>query len=303
MTSDLERVLSPSWSRSHGGDIGEADLTHSWASVGYIVLSEAGARGQRQLMRSLWTRRLARHQRLVFVMRHSDDSDDDLRSESEEYDDILSVRTDTTEYLTHILCLAGLHFSLTQWPLISFTLLTSDTVLISPEAVSHLASRHSVSSNRVLGSLYKRYGPARQPEATHHTSEAEWPWPMFPPFLDPGLMMFSQDTLTSLLQNSASVPLFKHHEIWLTGLVSLQAEVIRMGLKDSFLPRPQPLPGPHRDCFWAERAGVGGVTIEDPEVSSWAQRVARVRGCEVGEVRETGNTCDVVSKEQQRMQL
>ena len=294
MTSGLERVLTPSWTRAQA-DPGETDLTQSWASVGYLVISEAGARDQRLLMRSLWTRGLARQQRLVFVTRHSDDSDDDLRSESEEHDDILSLRTGHTEFLAHILCLAGLHFSLTQWPLASFTLLTSDTVLISPEAVSRLASRHSVSSNRVLGSLYKRYGPARQPEAAHHTSEAEWPWPMFPPFLDPGLMMFSQDTLTPLLHHSASVPLFRHHEIWLTGLVSLQAEVIRMGLKDSFLPRPQPLPGPNRDCFWAERAGVGGVTIEDTEVRSWAQRVAGVRGCEVKEVRETGNTCDVVS--------
>ena len=59
--------------------------------------------------------------------------------------------------------------------------------------------------------------------------------------------------------------------------------------------RPPPLPGPNRGCFWAERAGVGGVTIEDTEVRSWAQRVAGVRGCEVKEVRETGNTCDVVS--------
>ena len=294
MRSGLERVLAPSWTRAQT-DPGETDLTQSWASVGYLVISEAGARDQRLLMRSLWTRELARQQRLVFVTRHSDDSDDDIRSESEEHDDILSVRTDHTQFLAHILCLAGLHFSLTQWPLVSFTLLTTDTVLISPEAVSRLASRHSVSSNRVLGSLYKRYGPARQPEAEHHTSEADWPWPMFPPFLDPGLLMFSQDTLPPLLQHSASVPLFRHHEIWLTGLVSLQAEVIRMGLKDSFLPRPQPLAGPHRDCFWAERAGVGGVTTEDTEVRSWAQRVAGVRGCEVREVRDTGNTCDVVS--------
>ena len=296
MRSDISRVLSPSWTRPPGtDDLEETDLTLTWGSVGYVVLSlEAGARGrdQRRLMRSLWAGQLARQQRLVFVTRHSDE----LRSESQEHDDILSVETDITEYLAHLLCLAGLHFSLTQWPLASFTLLTTDTVLISPEAVSRLASRHSVSSNRVLGSLYKRYSPARDTEAPHHTSEAEWPWPLYPPFLDPGLMMFTQDTLTPILQHSASVPLFKHHEIWLTGLVSLQAEVIRMGLKDSLMSRPQPLPGPSRDCYWAGRAGVVGITMEDPEVRSWAQRLARVSGCEVREARETRNTCDVRSR-------
>ena len=290
LRSDIERVLSPSWSLAQPHE--EPDLSLTWGSVGYLVLSlEAGERGrdQRRLMRSLWAGRLARQQRLVFVTRHSDD----LGSESEEHDDILSVKTDMTEYLAHILCLAGLHYSLTQWPLASFTLLTTDSVLISPEAVSRLASRHSVSSNRVLGSLYKRYSPARQAQAPHHTSEAEWPWSMYPPFLDPGLMMFTQDTLTPILQHSASVPLFKHYEIWLTGLVSLQAEVIRMGFKDSLMARPQPLPGPHRDCYWAGRAGVGGVTSEDAEVRSWAQRLAGVRGCEVREAREVSNTCDV----------
>ena len=81
------------------------------------------------------------------------------------------MRPPTQEHLPHLLALAGLHFSLTQWPLASFPLLTSDSVLVSPEAVSRLASRHSVSSSRVLGSLYKRHAPARHPGTPHHIRE------------------------------------------------------------------------------------------------------------------------------------
>ena len=149
-----------------------SDLADLWGSVGHLVLSlEAGARAQRELMRSLWAGEVARRRRLVFVVAHSDESDEDLRRESEEHDDLLSVRPPTPEHLPQLLTLAALHFSLTQWPLASFTLLTSDSVLVSPEAVSRLASRHSVSSSRVLGSLYKRHAPARHTGATHHIRE------------------------------------------------------------------------------------------------------------------------------------
>ena len=151
-----------------------------------------------------------------------------------------------------------------------------------------------MSSNRVLGSLYKRHGPARQPGALHHTSEAEWPWAVYPPFLDPGLVLFTQDTLAPLLRAAASVPLFRHHEIWLMGLVSLQAGVIRMGLKDSLAPLPRPLPGPGQDCWWAGRAGVGGLTPEDQEAVTWARRVRGAEGCgATPEVREVRDTCGV----------
>ena len=78
--------------------------------------------------------------------------------------------------------------------------------------------------------------------------------------------------------------------------IAHRLRVIRMGLKDSLMSRPEPLPGPSRDCYWAGRAGVGDVTTGDPEVRSWAQRLARVRGCEVREARETRNTCDVRSR-------
>ena len=101
-----------------------SDLADLWGSVGHLVLSlEAGARAQRELMRSLWAGEVARRRRLVFVVAHSDESDEDLRRESEEHDDLLSVRPPTPEHLPHLLALAGLHFSLTQWPLASFTLL------------------------------------------------------------------------------------------------------------------------------------------------------------------------------------
>ena len=88
--SDLPRVLSPSWSNDLAADLADldSDLADLWGSVGHLVLSlEAGARAHRELMRSLWAGEVARRRRLVFVVAHSDESDEDLRRESEEHDD------------------------------------------------------------------------------------------------------------------------------------------------------------------------------------------------------------------------
>ena len=57
--------------------------------------------------------------------------------------------------------------------------------------------------------------------------------------------------------------MLQHPEIWLTGLVSLAAEVVRMGVRDLFTSWPGEGRG---DCYWAGRGavwGVGSVKISD----------------------------------------
>ena len=113
------------------------------------------------------------------------------------------------------------------------------------------------------------------------------------------MMILPQDTLAPLLHHSASVPLFRHHEIWLSGLVSLSAGVIRMGLKDSVLPLPRPLPGPHLDCHWAGVPGLTGLAAGDPGAVTWARRMTgAASGCPDPGARETSesDTCDVRSR-------
>ena len=69
--SDLQRVLSPSWSSDLATDLADldSDLADLWGSVGHLVLSlEAGARAQRELMRSLWAGEVNRRRDTIALL-------------------------------------------------------------------------------------------------------------------------------------------------------------------------------------------------------------------------------------------
>ena len=65
--------------------------------------------------------------------------------------------------------------------------------------------------------------------------------------------------------------MLQHPEIWLTGLVSLAAEVVRMGVRDLFTSWPGEGRG---DCYWAGRGAVWGVGREE---EGWVQRVKKAK--------------------------
>ena len=240
----------------------------------YVVMSRS--RQQRQLVRRLWAGREAARRRLVFL---TPEAEAGLAAEQREHDDLVVARLgpDSGPFTEHKLAVAGLDWSRRAWAGAQFTVLARDSVLVNTAAVSALAARHAVSSNRVLGALYKRYSPARAPGAPHHTPAQEWPWRLYPPFLGPHLAIFSQDTLARLLRAVPEVPLFRHPEVWLTALVSLRAEVIRLGLKDSFTP----LPGagdrsPDLDCHWLGRAAMWGHLASNTTLA-WVARLQEAR--------------------------
>ena len=55
---------------------------------------------------------------------------------------------------------------------------------------------------RVYGLLYRGFSPARLREAEHYLSLEDWPWRLLPPFLEPHVMAFSQDTLPLILHQA-----------------------------------------------------------------------------------------------------
>ena len=91
-----------------------------------------------------------------------------------------------------------------------------------------------MAANRVYGDLYRDYGPSRDPTTNHYVSTQTWPWPRLPPFLGPSFLLFSSDTLPRLLQVLPQVPPLPLWEVWLSGLVTIKAEVLRIGVKDFF---------------------------------------------------------------------
>ena len=107
--------------------------------------------------------------------------------------------------------------------------------------------------------------------ADHFISREEWPWDLLPPFLDPHVMMFSQDTLPLLLQQAGRVPVMKYPEIWLSSLLALRAGVIRVGLKDWFGPVGRDRRG---RCDWSTVAAVWGVETAEKE-RDWVKHMQR----------------------------
>ena len=50
--------------------------------------------------------------------------------------------------------------------------------------------------------MYRGFSPARQREAEHYLSLADWPWRLLPAFLAPQVMALSQDTLPLILHQA-----------------------------------------------------------------------------------------------------
>ena len=107
---------------------------------------------------------------------------------------------------------------------------------MNPEIIESFAIAENMAANRVYGDLYRDYGPSRDPTTNHYVSTQTWPWPRLPPFLGPSFLLFSSDTLPRLLQVLPQVPPFPLWEVWLSGLVAIKAEVLRIGVKDFFGP-------------------------------------------------------------------
>ena len=69
--------------------------------------------------------------------------------------------------------------------------------------------------------------------------------------------------------------MFKHPEIWLTGLVSLKAQIIRMSLKTAFLPFPKNLNN-LTICSWSKKPAIWGL---DDETYKWFKKL-KLQKCE-----------------------
>ena len=51
--------------------------------------------------------------------------------------------------------------------------------------------------------MYRGMSPSRQTQAgPHYLGQQDWPWPLLPPFLEPAVMAFSQDTLPLILHQA-----------------------------------------------------------------------------------------------------
>ena len=71
----------------------------------------------------------------------------------------------------------------------------------------------------------------------------------------------------------------QHTEIWLTGLVSLSAEIVRMGVRDLFSSFPSADRFRDRpDCYWAGRGAVWGVGRGE---EGWVQRIKNTTICDI----------------------
>lgn len=87
------------------------------------------------------------------------------------------------------------------------------------------------------------------------------------------------------------MPLFRHSEIWLTSLVSLKAQVIRMGIKEDLIGIEES-PEEDLDCFFSSRAALwserGLVT------KKWIQQMA-ITQCKENKLLNNNNvdTCRV----------
>ena len=194
-------TILPSWTKSL------SEQRKQDSGILFVILSNLqGEQGrkQRQLMRNLWANNLLKQHRIVFLVTH-DVNSEDLMKESELHDDIVATDVDhDDDYLPHKHSLIGLVFSHIYSYNSDYTALLGDDVYVNMEAMTQMAIRHKYSSNRVFGSLYRHYSPARNTSAPHYTSIDEWPWSWYPPFLDPHIIIFSQDTLPHILHHSST---------------------------------------------------------------------------------------------------
>jgi hypothetical protein len=120
--------------------------------------------------------------------------------------------------------------------MVRYLALVQDDVFINKDIIERFAGVESIAANRVYGDLLRDYGPAREPASPRHLTAAAWPWPRFPPFLGPALLLLSADTLPRLLLAAPALPPLALPEVWLTGLVGLHARILRIGVKEFFAP-------------------------------------------------------------------
>ena len=121
-------------------------------------------------------------------------------------------------------------------PIVRYLALVQEDVYVNVEVIESFATAETMAANRVYGDLHRDFGPSRDPSSTHYVPSYMWPWPRFPPFLGPNFLLFSSDTIPRLLHSLPLVPPFSLWEVWLSGLVGIQAEVLRIGVKDFFAP-------------------------------------------------------------------
>lgn len=205
------------------------------ASVFYVILSRGGAES-RARMRRLWTKRVESGSSYRFLLM---DSQREERSEVEreqgEHEDIVITSVKEKDSFSSIhLVISALQFALTRCSKVRYVALVQDDVFVNTKVIAKFSAAETYAANRVYGALYRDYGPTRSPAHPHHTPETAWPWPRYPPFLGPEFLLLSMDTLPRMLQEATQVPLFHLWEIWLTGLVSLRAGILRIGIKQFF---------------------------------------------------------------------
>ena len=121
--------------------------------------------------------------------------------------------------------------------MLRYLALLQEDVFVNTQIIESFVKAETMAANRIYGDLHRDYGPSRDPSAEHYLPSHLWPWPRFPPFLGPNFLLFSSDTLPRLLYSLPLLPPFSPWwEVWLSGLVGIQAEVLRIGVKDFFAP-------------------------------------------------------------------
>jgi len=245
-TEDIFQQL-PEWSKKRAED-----------GILYLILSNTSSREGRMWARRMWIKDITEVDRYAFVIPNfgTDEENRMILEESKEFGDILQTDTrNTTSHVRSKQQIAGLVFSHMHCNRMRYTALLPEEVFINTKIMKKFTKRENYSANRIYGNLFKGFSPSRDSSSQHFTTKHLWPWEIFPPFLGSRLAIFSQDTVVRLLHAATQIPFFKHPEIWLTGLVSLHAEIIRMGVKDLFTGLSE-----HKtNCYWSSRAAIWGI--------------------------------------------
>merc|ERR1712157_62152 len=132
----------------------------------------------------------------------------------------MGIKEDEEFAFVHLVT-SALYLVFSKCPRARYPALLQEDVFVNPEIIESFAIAENMAANRVYGDLYRDYGPSRDPTTNHYVSRQTWPWPRLPPFLGPSFLFFSSDTLPRLLQ---VLP-----QVWLSGLVAIKAEVLRIG--------------------------------------------------------------------------